>query len=271
MLSTPDKTHRTSFDVGLSTLPFRNYFPFSKEERARVHDSCQEAMIGGAAIGALMFGVGIILVPLLIFFARRILERELSPVYGLCGGMCYTALDCHSAGVPVSRLTDGVGRPTAGSVLHRYLWRRQLDSWIGNGVRFGIWTLMVDRVPNWCSIRGGAEWLGQRTQQGWRKVKSSLDADNPVPIGLVREGKKLTANHQVVAVGYEEPDEEYAVLYVYDPNCPGKESVIHLRFGSERFEGQEMCSGVSLRGFFVERYRVKMLDRILGEYSGAGE
>ena len=265
------QTHPASFDVGRSTLPFSNRFPFDEEERAWIRESFQTALVGGAAIGALMFGVGILLVPLLLLIAGRALERELSPVYGLCGGMCYTALDCHKAGIPASHLIDSPEKPKAGSVLHRYLWRRQLDSWIDNGITFGTWYLALKSVSNWRTSCGTAEWARRRTEQEWRKLKSLLDADNPVPIGLVRGGRKLTANHQVVAIGYEEPDEALVVLYVYDPNCPGKKSVIQLRFGSRPFEGQEMCSSVALRGFFVEKYRVKVPGWNLDGYRGARE
>jgi hypothetical protein len=78
-----------------------------------------------------------------------------------------------------------------------------------------------------------------------------------VPIGLVRDVRELFQNHQVLALGYEEADPAHGTIFVYDPNCPGKEAQIQLTFGERALEGLESCwpGGPPVRGFFCEAYR----------------
>jgi len=251
--------HRSSFDTHEYALPFANSFPFDADERIFLRESFKSLMVSGAAVGVLFFGIGIVLVPLALLLTRRIFERNLSPVYGLCGGMCFAALDCHRVGIPMSRLFGRLERPMPGSPLHRYLWKRQLDSWASDGLRFVVWLVFLNHVPARRPFGGGAAWLKRRSQREWRKLKAFLDAGQPMPIGLVRDRKNLYDNHQVVALGYDEVDDTHARIRIYDPNCPGGESTIELHFQADALDGRESCGGsVPLRGFFVERYRAKL-------------
>lgn len=260
------KGYRTSFDAHEYALPFANSFPFDADERVFLRESFKSLMVGGAAVGVLFFGIGIVLVPLALLFARRVLERNLSPVYGLCGGMCFTALDCHRVGIPMSRLFGRIERPSPGSSLHRYLWKRQLDSWASDGLRFVVWLTCLNCVPTRRPFNGGAKWLNRRSQREWRNLKAFLDAGQPMPIGLVRERRSLYDNHQVVALGYDEMDDTHGRIEIYDPNCPGNESTIDLQFQVDMLDGRESCGGsVPLRGFFVERYRARLPDWVSEE------
>ena len=77
-----------------------------------------------------------------------------------------------------------------------------------------------------------------------------------MPIGLVRDSKNVYDDHQVLAIGYGK-DEDGDLIYVYDPNCPNKESTIHITFDKPYLSGKESCSSPKtppLRGFFCETY-----------------
>jgi hypothetical protein len=93
-------------------------------------------------------------------------------------------------------------------------------------------------------------------------LKVCLDADHPVPIGLIRDRKRLYDNHQVVALSYVVMDESQVSVQVYDPNQPGGEATIELRFRPDMLDGQESSGSESLRGFFVERYSTRLPDWI---------
>jgi hypothetical protein len=71
----------------------------------------------------------------------------------------------------------------------------------------------------------------------------------------VRNSISIFDNHQVLALGYEEDDEDTGIIYLYDPNCPGQESTIRVRFVGKVLEAEETCGGTQeLRGFFCEDY-----------------
>jgi hypothetical protein len=185
------------------------------------------------------------------------LEKSLGQVFGLCGGMAFAALDFHRAGLLAIDGQKAAVPPAPGTPLRRYIWRRQLDSLVGDALRFVSWAVTLNHVPTMGPIRGGAEALLARTRREWERLKAQLDAGHPMPIGLVRDVKELFQNHQVLALGYEEADVAHGTIYVYDPNCPGREALIQLTFGERALEGRENCSpdGPPVRGFFCEAYR----------------
>ena len=86
-------------------------------------------------------------------------------------------------------------------------------------------------------------------------MKTSVDAGRPVPIGLVRDARNVYENHQVLAIGYDEVDGTQRTIYLYDPNCPDRESTIRIHFGEQPLDGRESCGVAAvLRGFFCETY-----------------
>ena len=59
----------------------------------------------------------------------------------------------------------------------------------------------------------------------------------------------------MLALGYEEDDEDTGTIYLYDPNCPGQESTIRVSFAGPVLDAEELCPGPqALRGFFCEQY-----------------
>jgi hypothetical protein len=242
---------RTGFDPRVHGFAFANRWIFDEVERRDLPNQFATHLIRRGLLGPL----GPFLIPLAVRLLRGSLERHLAPGYGLCGGMCFAALDFYRAGLPLPRGAGPDDHPPSGTRLRSYLWQRQLDSLVDDGARFVAWPVRLNYVPRLWPLRGGLAWLLARSREEWRKLRAGLDAGAPVPIGLVRETGNVYDNHQVLAIGYEETDEAHGAAYVYDPNCPDVESVIHLDFGARSLHGRESCGqGPPLRGFFCETY-----------------
>ena len=186
--------------------------------------------------------------------------------YGLCGGMCFAALDCWREGIPIP---DAVHVPRQGTPLHRYLYRRQLDSfgrlW-SDVIRYTYWTFLPDDG-----------WYGtwRRTYDMFQTIKTQLDAGAPVTLGIIyiraRESLLIWQNHQVLAYRYEQLTPFVTDIYIYDPNTPLDDTVfIHAEWvtiESRQADREERsvwglrCTqrGVKqkhkeVRGFFPVRY-----------------
>jgi hypothetical protein len=150
--------------------------------------------------------------------------RRIAGGYGLCGGMSAAACDLY---------LNGRGIPARGDVprvrekLHRYLFRRALDSFqMGESVvRFAQWMALDDLGPN--GVR-------RLTLLEWDKLRDALDRQRLVPIGLViAAGRGLRdisrdvwKNHQVLAYGYREVRDGCYEVRVYDPNAPRSDDVL---------------------------------------------
>ncbi len=179
-------------------------------------------------------------------------ERAFGPggrwrlAYGLCGGMCFAALDYWRAGVPIP---GGREAPQRGA-LWAYLVRRQIDSlslpW--GAVRILWWVLGRDeRLMTWS--------LGRELE----RLRANLRRGEPTVLILVRKARltSLTENHQVVATALEEDEQaQVATIRLYDPNFPGEEKAIEIHRGaSSPGEALREATGEPLRGFYVARYR----------------
>jgi len=139
--------------------------------------------------------------------------------------------------------------------LRNYIWARQLDSLVSDGARFMLWLIRLSYLPQSWPVRGGTAGLLARSKEEWKKLKASVDAGDPVPIGLVRETQNVYDNHQVLAIGYEEVDEAHGTIHLYDPNCPDRKTFIRFEFGNQLLDGREDCgASAPLRGFFCETY-----------------
>ena len=142
---------------------------------------------------------------------------------GLCGGMVFAALDLYLLGVPRPADPD--------PPVFRYFCRRLMASW---NLPFGVL-----KYYDWQCRPGASRFLaGVRVLDGvsrltiaeeWPRVRASLDAGMPVPLGLVKahsfSPRQLPRNHQALAYGYE-LDEAAGdlTLRIYDPNYPGDDA-----------------------------------------------
>ena len=110
-------------------------------------------------------------------------------------------------------------------------------------------------VPWQWPFHGGPAWLVRESKKEWGTLKASIDAGAPIPLGLVRDSTSVFDNHQVLAIGYDEEDEDHGTIYLYDPNCPGRQSTIRFSFVGTVLAAEESCPGTQpLRGFFCEDY-----------------
>lgn len=167
-------------------------------------------------------------------------------VYGLCGGMCFSALDHFHTGKPVPAQTSV---PDMGTDLHRYLWDRQLDS---------LSLPVIPKVIEWM-LRDDGD-VGRLTaRREVPKLYRRLNKGNPAVLALIR-GRGVedpTQNHQVVAVGYDfDETTKQLTVDLYDPNHPGQEPrlTMNLARPSRGIEAAQ-STGEPLRGFFVITYK----------------
>jgi hypothetical protein len=266
---------RTKFDPEKHGFAFGNSWAFEDEERKQVRELFARYLIGGGVLGAVTFGLlgalviplgllgaavfgplGALIVAVGILVGRNQLESHLAGGYGLCGGMCFTALDFYYRGdLDMPRRKHANDQPPPRTPLRSYIWRRQMHSIVSDGLRFMVWVIFLNHVSRvWPSWRGTA-WLLARSKEEWKKLRASVDAGKPVLIGLVRDTKNVFDNHQVLAIGYDDPDGASSTIYLYDPNCPEQESTIRIEFGERLLDGQESCNpSPPLRGFFCEAY-----------------
>ncbi len=166
-------------------------------------------------------------------------------VYGLCGGMCFSALDYFYAGEAV----PGVSQVDAiDNKLFIYLADRQMDS-LSIPVLLKVirWMVSEDR------------YVGLRmTRYELPKLRRRLDKGEPVVLALIRVRGlgDPTKNHQVLATGYEyDSNSKRMVVTLYDPNHPGKEPTITMDL-ERPSEGIQLSqsTGEFLRGFFIIDY-----------------
>ena len=167
-------------------------------------------------------------------------------VYGLCGGLCFAAIDYFNVKmpVPVYQNTDEI--PWR---YFLYFWQRQLHS-LKKGVipKLFKWMLTDD-----VSLA--------RSVNRWEvpKILNRLKEGQPVPMVLLRT-KGLSdpmKNHQFLAIGYEfDPLTKDLLIHLYDPNHPGKQPKLTMNL---RNPGQGIhlaqSTGEPLRGFFAIDYQ----------------
>ena len=128
---------------------------------------------------------------------------------GLCGGMSYAVLDNLAYGPEIPSQTH---LPVAGSVLHTYLFNRQMRSLENTSLLF-----LERLLAKWHSREFFEQGLREEAQLG--KLRSNLDAGRPIPLGLVTLGINPVDCHQVVAIGYSHDTSSNDLkIYLYDPN-----------------------------------------------------
>lgn len=166
--------------------------------------------------------------------------------YGLCGGICYAALDHFQQELPLPAAID----LRFGTRWSRYLLKRQMDSfaWLQVPWRVLIWTLRRDADIAFLSLR-----------REWPRARALLIQGQPVVLVVVRSRRcsQLTLNHQVVITAYEEDAAARRVtLWLYDPNYPSQEPTLQFALDDPPSALQGFHStGEVDRGFFVQRYR----------------
>jgi hypothetical protein len=167
-------------------------------------------------------------------------------VYGLCGGMCFAALDYYYAGRPVppyARPEDLEGDYV------RYLWDRQLDS---------LGVTVIPKVIEWM-LRSDKDVALRTARYEVPKLRRRLDQGTPVVVALVRARgvSDPTINHQVLVTGYDfDETSRQLKLYLCDPNYPRRATHLNMSLVSP---GQGLdaaqSTGERLRALFLIEYR----------------
>jgi hypothetical protein len=138
-------------------------------------------------------------------------------VHGMCGGMCFAAIDFARAGKSPPPLTDA---PAEGTRLYQYLWERQLASW-------GVLSTQVLRYVFWMSLSDQQAQAESRSE--WAQVRRRLRRGELTVLGLVyvdlRESLAVWDNHQVLAYGSTEQSNGAIHIHVYDPNFPRRDDI----------------------------------------------
>ena len=174
---------------------------------------------------------------------------------GRCGGMAYASLDYFFAGLTIPTHEDKDfpnGKfPPDGSLLSDYIYERTINSLFTiHSFKFFDWTVQKDSPK---SIRKSVSYKAKMEE--FPKLKKSIDAGNPVVIGLIgaRKASEITKNHQVVAYGYESESDNIKI-YTYDSNFPNKEVILESKCTDCSFKSS---TGQEWRGFFVQEYHAK--------------
>jgi murein DD-endopeptidase MepM/ murein hydrolase activator NlpD len=174
---------------------------------------------------------------------------DLSKVmFGLCGGMCFTALDYFRLGDPPPQIEDvkKIDRR-----LFIYLCERQLDSLkIPTLLKVFEWMLSEDKT------------LANRiSRYELPKLRKMLDKGEPAVLALIRVRglDDPTQNHQVLATGYEyDPAAKTYQIFLYDPNHPRKNPYLTLDLSRHKSGFQiQQSTGEQQRGFFIIPYTAR--------------
>lgn len=164
-------------------------------------------------------------------------------VFGLCGGMCYAALDYFYAKQKPPQFAAPQELPLPLTV---YLCERQIAS---------LSLPALVKIIEWMA-QGDDVLAARMLRSELPKLRRALDKGSPSVVCLIRAepGASLTQNHQVVVTGYDlEAVPGSVVLSLYDPNHPLDAPTLTLGLAKDGFSIRQ-SSGEPLRGFFVMPY-----------------
>jgi hypothetical protein len=167
-------------------------------------------------------------------------------IFGLCGGMCYTALDFYYTKTPIPPFSSVKEIPTS---LWNYLFFRQMDSlYFRDFYKYIKFTYSGDSI------------LQRYVREiSLVQIKEKMLSNQPIVLGLIRTHflKSLTRNHQVIVTGISEVFANQSVLLtIYDPNYPLKSETISIQLSPELKIIHS--TGEIDRGFFVMNYQIKI-------------
>ena len=187
--------------------------------------------------------------------------------YGVCGGMCWSALDKFYRGEFIS---NSVNNPTPESFLWNEIYSRQMDS-CSPAVIAKLYEWHVYR-PDTGQDLNPYHSIGHLVQtEEWPRTRAEIDANRPVPLMLVRKGGlpfDIYENHQVLAYRYKvlAGENNKVRIWIYDPNYPYNNNIyiqITLGQSNSKLDAIQIIpcshnpteiSSEDLRGFFVNHY-----------------
>ncbi len=166
-------------------------------------------------------------------------------IYGLCGGMVFSALDHFFSKVNLP--TVNPENKEAQEAFIHHLWKRQLNSM----PLINYFSLLSRNFQN-----DNLLFINTITKQ-LSVVIQSIDAGIPCPLVIIRSSKfeDLTNNHQLLITGYD-IDSAITYLFCYDPNHPGKQPIITISRDITALSISQ-STNEPIRGFFSNPYKKK--------------
>ncbi|MFV9506270.1 MAG: hypothetical protein AB4911_17100 [Oscillochloridaceae bacterium umkhey_bin13] len=245
---------RTAFKPEEHGYPFVNSWQMKPSERADLRQTlAHSANEASRSVGNDPFGmIRSMVLPQLSAW----IDASLPDYYGLCGGMAFSAADHYRARLTVPHGPDPQRPPDSDAPeekpIRDYLWRRQLESLQPNAGVLLSWMVMLHLpIPS-----AGPTWLRDRTREQVNNLGGFLH-HGPWPICLIGTSTSPFNNHQVLAIGLDNPGDGTATVYVYDANGPGREQTITLDLRGSAVQAVESCPSAErgpLRGFFCMHY-----------------
>jgi hypothetical protein len=248
---------RTGFKADLNGFAFVNSWQFDKGESQQMYQTLVTS--SGESSRAVGGGLGGLLRNSVASQIEEWVDSILPDYHGMCGGMAFATADYYAVGRPLPRGDGYADIPQdstpRGRALRDYLWERQINSLHLNGAQLLYWMAML-HLPQALPF-AGADWLLDRVREEWSHLKAHIDGGHPWPLCLIGSSRSPFDNHQVLAIGYDDPGDGSGVIYVYDMNGPGKEQTIALDMRGTTLAAVESLPNQArgpLRAFFCERY-----------------
>jgi hypothetical protein len=208
------------------------------------------------------------------------------PQFGECGGMAFSGYDFYLLGWTV----DGRLGTTAPStdVLDDYIFDRLLDSLELNARTFLEWFIILHRWQELATVAnatlgslvgsvggpigaafgallgthvhvfngvGDRKTLLELSRAEWPRIKSTLDTQAACPVGCIFSDSDWPINdHQVLAVGYEDPGTGTATLNIWDNYDGPSQRDVLLDFTGDELKVSYWRHDRPLKGIFLEAY-----------------
>ncbi len=175
-------------------------------------------------------------------FLRIVIRRS---VYGLCGGMVFSALDYFSKNCPIPTTAEKSEELEEGFI--RYLWKRQQAS-----MSIFNYYLLTKK-----SFQKNRNLIIDTITKELPQILRSIDNEKPVPLIIIRSRnfESPTNNHQILVTNYEVEGSE-THLTCYDPNHPHISTVVKICRDINSLS-IEYSTGEPMRGFFINHYQEK--------------
>jgi hypothetical protein len=165
-------------------------------------------------------------------------------IYGLCGGMVFSSLDCflnQQPLIPIKTVAD----LEAGFIQH--LWERQFAS-----MPIRNYFLLVNKA-----LQNDDKLFQNTINIQVPAIIEKINANQPAPIIVIRtkDLNSLMDNHQILLTGYE-INGGVTQFTCYDPNHPLKTTllIVNRQSGEEHIT---QSTNEKVRGFFLNRYKKK--------------
>jgi len=161
-------------------------------------------------------------------------------IYGMCGGMVFTALDYYFDQNKLPGFNEVDELPLSYT---KYLWKRQTQS---------VSISVLLKIIKFASLSISKS-LQNTIQDELPKIIERLNDGLPAPIVIIRSSlfQNPTHNHQVLVIGYEDYGSTMD-LEIYDPNHPNLFPRLTIRQNPEYLITQS--TGEPVRGFFPNKY-----------------